>query len=168
MGTGDVASFVRVYKATSGKLFGIVVRILGRGELAEEILQEVYLRVWQRAADFNPQVASPVTWLATIARNRALDERRKRQPGRLDDVPDLLEIASDDDIVGQLLETEANERLRMCLDRLEDGHREAIQLIYFEGLTHDEAASRIGQKVTKVRTWIRKGLAELKSCMKHG
>ena len=70
----DRQAFAAMYAATSAKLFGIIVRILGRRDLAEEVLQEVYVKIWERAGDFDPSRASPITWLATIARNRALDE----------------------------------------------------------------------------------------------
>jgi RNA polymerase sigma-70 factor (ECF subfamily) len=70
---GDLEAFKTVYGATSLKLYGVVVRILGRSDLADEVLQEVYVRVWQRAGDFDAAAGSPITWLAAIARNRALD-----------------------------------------------------------------------------------------------
>ncbi len=75
---GDQAAFAAVYAATSLKLYGIIVRILGRRDLADEVLQEVYVRVWQSAADYDPGTSSPITWLATIARNRALDEAKRK------------------------------------------------------------------------------------------
>ena len=77
MGAGDRAVFRRVYAITSVKLFGIVIRILGQRDLAEDVLQEVYIRIWQRAGDFDPTIGSPITWMVTIARNRALDETRR-------------------------------------------------------------------------------------------
>jgi len=77
--TRDRVAFRQFYEATSSKLYGIVLRILRRRDIADEVLQEVYVKVWERAADFNPTVASPITWLAAIARNRALDEVRRRQ-----------------------------------------------------------------------------------------
>ena len=82
---GDRVAFKRVYAATSLKLYGIVIRILGRRELAEEVLQEVYIRVWQRAAEYNPSGGSPITWLVRIARNRALDEAKRKPMRSLDD-----------------------------------------------------------------------------------
>ena len=78
---GDRSAFEALYAATSAKLFGVAVRILVRRDLAEEVLQEVYLRVWQRAAEYDPALSSPITWLVAIALNRALDEV-KRKPMR--------------------------------------------------------------------------------------
>jgi RNA polymerase sigma-70 factor (ECF subfamily) len=164
-GQGDVAAFVRVYHATSAKLFGVVVRILGRGEVAEEILQEIYLRVWQRADGFDRDQSSPITWLVAIARNRALDERRRRQLVSLDEVPGLFEMASDEDIEAENLAAEEHRRLKACIEALEPDQKRSLELIYAHGLTRDEAAQRMGQKVTTVRTWIRQGLAALKKCL---
>lgn len=85
---GDKEAFRAVYAATSLKLCGIVVRILGHRDLADEILQKVYIRVWQRAGEFNPATNSPITWLATIARNRALDEVRRKSMRSLEELPE--------------------------------------------------------------------------------
>ena len=165
VGAGDVDAFIRVYHATSRKLFGIVVRILGRGELADEVLQEVYLRVWQRASDFSADRASPITWLATVARNRALDEARRRQMGSIEDMPELLEFPSDEDIAGAHAEREQLKKLHDCLGRLPPKHREILQLVYFEGLTRDQIAERTGETLATVKAWLRKSLAQLKGCI---
>ena len=93
---GDKEAFRAVYAATSLKLYGIVVRILRRPDLADEVLQEVYIRVWQRAGEFNPATSSPITWLATIARNRALDEVRRKTMLPLEEFPEILEIPNED------------------------------------------------------------------------
>ena len=106
---GDMAAFKIVYAATSVKLYGIIIRILERPELADEVLQEVYVRVWQRADVFDPASSSPITWLATIARNRALDEARRTTMRSLDDFPELLQVPSEDDPSASL---ERREQLR--------------------------------------------------------
>ena len=165
VGAGDVHAFIRVYHATSRKLFGIVVRILGRGELADEILQEVYLRVWQRAGEFSAERSSPITWLATIARNRALDEGRRRQMGSIEDMPELLEFPSGEDIAGAHAVNEQLRRLKDCLGLLTPQQRELVQLVYFEGLTRDGIAERTGETPATIRTLLRKGLAQLKGCI---
>jgi RNA polymerase sigma-70 factor (ECF subfamily) len=94
---GDRSAFEALYAATSAKLFGVVVRILVRRDLAEEVLQEVYLRVWQRAAEYDAALSSPITWLVAIARNRALDEVKRKPMRSLEEMPGVLEIANDDD-----------------------------------------------------------------------
>ena len=162
---GEVAAFIRVYHATSRKLFGIVVRILGRGDLADEVLQEVYLRVWQRAKEYDKARSSPITWLATIARNRALDEVRRRQPRSIEDMPELLELSSGEDIIGENAAGDELRRLQDCVGRLEPAQRDLVQLIYFEGLTREAAAARVSQSVSNVRTVLRHALAKLKGCL---
>ena len=161
----DVDAFIRVYHATSRKLFGIIVRILGRSELADEILQEVYLRVWQRAGDFSAERASPITWLATIARNRALDEGRRRQMGSIEDMPELLEFPGDEDIAGAHMEREQLRRLYDCLGQLPPDRREILRLVYFEGITREGLAARTGETAATIKTWLRKSLAQLKGCI---
>ncbi len=163
---GDVAAFVRVYQATSRKLFGVVVRILGRNDLADEILQEVYVRVWQRAADFSRDHSSPITWLVTIARNRALDEKRRKIERPLDDFPDYLEIPSGEDISADYLQTEDLRRLQDCLGRIEPNQRMLLEMVYLSGSTRDEAGARLGLTPASVRSSLRLSLAALKNCLK--
>lgn len=163
--TGDIDAFIRVYHATSAKLFGIVVRILGRGELAEEILQEVYLRIWQKASDFNADRASPITWLATIARNRALDEGRRRQMSSIEEMPELLEFPSSDDIALDYLAQDELRRLHEALRRLPAEQRRVLELVYFEGLTQSDAARRIGQPIGVVNSCLKHGLKQLKKVL---
>jgi RNA polymerase sigma-70 factor, ECF subfamily len=162
---GDVAAFKTLYAATSLKLYGIVVRILGRSDLADEVLQEVYFRVWQRAGDFNPAASSPITWLATIARNRALDEARRGTMRSLDDAPEFLEIPSDDNPAANQERSEELRRLQACLEGLEAERKEIVLLAYFHGLTREEIARRLGRPVATVKTWLRRSLAQLKDCL---
>lgn len=162
---GDTAAFVRVYRATSRKVYGIVVRILGRGDLADEILQEVYLKVWQRAGEFDPARASPITWLAAIARNRALDEGRRRQMGSLDDVPGLLELPSGEDIAADHAERDQLLRLRHFMRMLEPERRQILELVYFDGLSREAVAERFGQSAAVISRWIRSDLAKLKGLL---
>jgi RNA polymerase sigma-70 factor (ECF subfamily) len=162
---GDLAAFRLVYSATCVKLYGIVLRILGRRDLADEVLQEVYVRVWQRAGDFNPKTSSPITWLATIARNRALDEARRNTMRSLDEVPELLQLPSDDNPAASHEENEELRRLHACLDNLERERKEILLLAYYHGLTREEIANRLGRPVATVKTWLRRSLAQLKDCL---
>lgn len=162
----DLEAFVRVYQATSRKLFGVVVRILGRGDLADEVLQEVYVRVWQRSGEFVREQSSPITWLVTIARNRALDEKRRKVAISLEAVPDYLEISSDEDILGAFLDAEELRRLQACLERLDPSRRKLLEAVYFSGLTRDDAGRRFGLTPGAVKSSLRASLAELKSCLK--
>src|ERR1700742_754311 len=91
---GDEAAFERLYAATKAKLFGVVLRILRRDDLAEEVVQEAYVKIWNAAGQFNPGLASPITWMVSIARNRAIDMLRKRGEVSIEDEPAAMEVAS--------------------------------------------------------------------------
>src|SRR2546429_9105168 len=92
---GAEAAFERLYAATRAKLFGVVLRILRRQDLAEEVIQEAYVKIWNSAGQFNPALASPITWMASIARNRAIDVVRKKSEVSLEDEPSAMEVAAD-------------------------------------------------------------------------
>jgi RNA polymerase sigma-70 factor, ECF subfamily len=162
---GDRVAFRTVYAATCVKLYGIVVRILGRRELAEEVLQEVYIRVWQRAAEYDPSIGSPITWLVTIARNRALDEAKRKTMRSLDELSEVLQIPNDDDPLADHERKEEALRLQACLDRLEPEKSEIVRLAYYYGMTREEIAVRISRPVSTVKTWLRRSLAQLKDCL---
>lgn len=159
---GDARAFELVYAMTSSKLYGIVLRIVGRRDVADDVLQDVYLRVWQRAADFDPAYASPITWLATIARNRALDEFKRKSMRSLDDCAEVLQIPSGDDLLADHLRNEEWQRLRACLDRLDPDTRQIILLVYHYGMTREEVAIKIGRPAATVKTWLRRGLAQVR------
>jgi RNA polymerase sigma-70 factor (ECF subfamily) len=162
---GDKAAFEMLYAATSLKLYGIVVRILGQRALADEILQEVYVRVWQRAGEFDPATGSPITWLTTIARNRALDEAKRKTMRSFEDHPEVLELPGDDDPLENHSRNEDRRRLQACLDSLEPDKKEIVLLAYYYGLTREEIARRTGRPAATVKTWLRRTLAQLKSCL---
>jgi RNA polymerase sigma-70 factor (ECF subfamily) len=162
---GDRAAFEEVYAATAVKLYGIVIRILGRADLAEDILQEVYIRVWQRASEFDSATGSPITWLATIARNRALDEARRKTMRSLDDCPEVLQLRSDEDPLADSERNEERRRLQACLDGLEPEKRKVVLLAYHYGMTREEIARVTSRPVATVKTWLRRSLAQLKDCL---
>ncbi len=162
----DRAAFADIYRATSAKLYGIILRILRRRDVADEVLQEVYVKIWDRAADFDASKASPITWMATIARNRALDEIRRKTPDSIEDHPELLDVASDEETaLASVMRGEDGTRLTDCLSRLEDNRRQMVMLAYCDGLSRDELAEKYGQPVNTIKTWLRRSLAQLKGCL---
>lgn len=162
----DRVAFSALYQATSAKLFGIVLRILQRRDLADEVLQEVYVKIWDKAADFDARLASPVTWLAAIARNRALDEVRRKRPLSIEDHPELLDVASgEESALAKVMRGEDGRRLAECLTQLDPIRRDMVVLAYCEGLSRDELASKYGQPVNTIKTWLRRSLAALKGCL---
>lgn len=162
----DREAFKLVYGATSSKLYGIVLRILHRRDLADEVLQEVYVKIWERAGDFDSGRASPITWMATIARNRALDEARRKKPASIEEHPELLNVPSDDEpALDLVLKGEVGRKLAACLTLLEPERRQIVVLAYCDGLSRDELGARFGQPANTIKTWLRRSLAQLKTCL---
>jgi RNA polymerase sigma-70 factor, ECF subfamily len=162
----DQTAFRALYGATSAKLFGVVLRILKRRDIAEDILQDVYVKVWERARDFDPQRASPITWLATIARNRALDEVRKRAPIPMDDAPEVMDLADDTkDALTLLTDSEDGKRLRDCIDGLDPERRDLVVQAYLQGASREELGQRLNRPVNTIKTWLHRSLQQLKLCL---
>lgn len=164
--TGDRGALREVYERTSAKLFGIALRISGDREAAEDILQEVYVSVWNRAGRFDAARASPITWLATIARNRAIDWKRATGRAATQDIDTALGVADERPLASAvLIENEERGRLMGCLDTLEARQQGAIREAFFEGLTYAELAKRGGVPLGTMKSWIRRGLMRLKDCL---
>ena len=162
VGRQDRAAFAILYQRTSAKLNGVVRRILPEMTLADDVLQDVYVRIWRSAAGYEPSRGRPVTWLAAIARNLAIDVRRReasRGLGRqVEYEPDLAGAAPG-------IDAEAGLALRRCLDALEPVQRDMILSAYCEGLSRDELAVRHARPVGTVKSWLHRGLASLKACL---
>lgn len=162
----DRIAFAALYKATSAKLYGIIVRILPAKGMADEVMQEVYIKIWDRAGDFNPARAAPISWMAAIARNRALDEARKRAPVSLEDMPEGYEPAAES---GHPLDgQERSEALRAllgCLSTLDKEKREIVLLAYYRGLSREALANRYNHPVATIKTWLHRSLVQLRACL---
>lgn len=164
---GDKTAFEAVYAATSAKLYGVVVRILGRPDLADEVLQEVYIRVWQRAWEFDPASGSPITWLVTIARNRALDEVKRKTMRSLEECPEVMDIPSEGSQSDSYERDEELQRVLNCLDQLEPERRQIILLAYDYGMTREQIAEHIGRPIGTVKTLLRRSLAQLRESLEQ-
>ena len=161
----DRAAFAALYRATSAKLLGVVSRILPMGD-ASEVLQEAYVKIWERAGDFDPAKGSPLAWMATIARNRALDETRRSRPLSLEDMPDGFEPAAETEHpLAARDRSEAYSALMRCLGLLEPQKREMVLLAYYRGARREALAARYATPVGTVKTWLRRSLAQLKDCL---
>lgn len=165
-GSEDRAAFQEVYTLTSAKLFGICLRICGDRGAAEDILHEVYITVWKRAGAYQPGRVSPVTWLATIARNKSIDWIRARRIRPTHPVEEALMIADDQpDQLQTAARDEESQRLHDCLDALEDRARDAIRTAFFDGLTYAELAERKGVPLGTMKSIVRRGLLQLRGCV---
>ena len=168
MATGreDRAAFRTLYRLTSAKLFGICLRICRDRGAAEDVLSEVYLLIWRRAGAYEPGRASPITWLATLARNRAIDWRRAVASRPRSALEDAADVADDRPLaVDTLLRSEEDRRLHLCLDQLDERQRTAIRTAFFEGLTYAEIADRSSVPLGTMKSWVRRGLHRLKDCL---
>ncbi|KQX17556.1 MULTISPECIES: sigma-70 family RNA polymerase sigma factor [unclassified Sphingomonas] len=159
---GDRAAFARFYGRTSAKLFGVVLRILPERSMAEDAMQEAYAKIWRNAAGFDARRGSPITWAATIARNVAIDLRRREHPaGRTRD--DAFDFDALSDPHGASAEQLA--ALRICLDRLDADQRALILAAYLNGESREELAARLGHPTGTIKSWLHRGLARLKGCL---
>ena len=162
----DRAAFARLYKLTNAKLYGVVARIVSNRDLTHEVLQEAYVKVWERAGDYDPNKGSPLAWMATIARNRALDEVRRVRPLSLEDMPASFEPAAE--VIDPLEQKQTSEELKAlltCLSGLDDEKRRMVLLAYYHGLSREALAKRFDKPVATVKTRLRRSLAQLKDCL---
>ncbi len=158
-----------VYDLTSAKLFGICLRISHDREGAEDILQDVYVKVWRHAASYDAAKASPVTWLAMIAHNAAIDWMRveHRHLGVVSD--EIAEVTDMSPLADSEIENaEGYRRLQACLDALEPRQSGAIRNAFFNGQTYQQLADRDGTPIGTIKSWIRRGLLQLKACLGDG
>jgi len=165
--SGNRGALAELYRRTSGKLFGICLRLLGSEAEAEDVLQEVYLIVWHKADRFDPGKASPITWLAVLARNKAIDRLRiRRLP--TDPIDSASEIGDGGPSALDVLETrQEQQRLANCLDELEEQQRSMIRSAFLDGATYPELAEREGVPLGTMKSWIRRGLLRLRGCLQQ-
>lgn len=161
----DRAAFNALYERTSAKLFGTVLRILKDRAEAEEALQDVYIKIWQRADRYQAGVASPISWLAAIARNHALDVIRARRPvsDDLDVAADLADSAPDPEQAA--IRGGERGRIDTCLGQLQPDRAEAVRGAYLDGYSYEELADRYSVPLNTMRTWLRRSLMRLKECL---
>nr|WP_309501862.1 sigma-70 family RNA polymerase sigma factor [uncultured Roseovarius sp.] len=163
--TGDRAAFGVLYSATSAKLFGVALRVLNDRSEAEEVLQEVYVKVWHNADRYRANGLSPMTWLITIARNSAIDRLRKRREGQAG--LDAAEAVADAAPGPEALVVQGSEREKLvgCFAELEEGRAAAVRRAYLQGESYAELAAAFDVPLNTMRTWLRRSLLKLKECL---
>jgi RNA polymerase sigma-70 factor (ECF subfamily) len=163
---GDRAAFERLYAATRAKLYGIVLRILRRRDLADEVMQETYLQIWSSAGQFDPALASPVTWMVAVARNRAIDRIRKTGDVSAEEEPDALEVAADGaDPLAKRDMSEELKRLLACMGRLDEERRRLILFAYYSGCSREQLAAKFDRPADTIRTSLRRALLDIRECL---
>ncbi len=163
----DRAALALLYQLTSPKLFGVALRIVRREDWAEDVLQECYLRIWDHAPSYRAGLASPMTWMTSIVRNRCLDWLR-RPSFEVADVDGAVANATpsaDEGPYARLERAGEAAGIADCLGTLDAKQRQAIVLAFYDGLSHAELASHLGEPLGTVKTWVRRGLLRLKTCL---
>ena len=165
----DHGAFERLYQHTSPQLFGLVLRIVREEQLARDVLQDGYVKIWNNAGDYRPEKGSPVTWMGSIMRNRAIDLLRRRRSNPV--------VAVEQDEIGAFADERAlppdlavagdqnRSALLACMDRLTESQKQAIGLAYYRGLTHEELAQHLDTPLGTVKSWLRRGLLKLRDCL---
>jgi len=167
-GVGDQRALADLYRLTSTKLFGVALRILRREDWAEDVLQESFVNIWNHAAEYAAGKSQPMTWMTSVVRNRSLDWlRRPRLEDTSEDYDLMLENLRDDAAgpLEQLTESASARALAGCLHQLDSQQRQSIALAFQHGLSHSELAAHLKQPLGTIKTWIRRGLERLKSCL---
>lgn len=162
---GEQAALEMLYRQTSAKLFGVCLRILRDRTEAEEVLQEVFVTIWKRADAYEPGKGAAMTWLAAIARNRAIDRVRARK-SRTAPMEEAEALADPQPLAGELLEADDRYRkLAGCLEGLEPRTAGAIRQAFFDGLTYEVLAKQSDTPLGTMKSRIRRGLLALRACM---
>jgi RNA polymerase sigma factor (sigma-70 family) len=176
---GDRAAFRTLYEESAAHLLGVILRIQRNRAVAEEVLQEVFVTVWQSAQSFNPALSQASTWLSSVARNRAIDSLRRAQSapqtvnryqmdGDSEETDMLQDIPSEGLGPLELLEQASDAHaLQQCMEGLNKAQRRSLALAFYQGLTHAEVADQLGEPLGTVKSWVRRGLTTLKGCLER-
>jgi len=164
----DRAAFDSLYQAVSPKLFSVVMRILKERSAAEDALQEVFVKIWQKASSYRAGQQAPMAWLVTIARNHSIDVIRANKRVH-DDIEDHYDLKSADPTPEQAsIASGERGRINNCLEELEPQKAEAVVSAYVEGYSYQELAERYAIPLNTMRTWLRRSLMSLKDCLDNG
>ena len=167
----DEGALRTLYERTSPRLFGLAMRVLRQRDTAEDVLQEAFLTVWRVAVDYRASLSPPLAWLGLIVRSRALDALRKRASARTgvtQEYDDAMEQGTEGEDTSPMDAADASQQaqaLHQCLSRLEQRQREVVSLAYLRDLSHSELSEQLAIPLGTVKTWIRRGLEQLRGCM---
>ncbi len=164
----DRAAFDALYDVASGKLFGIAQRICGDAAAAEDVTQESFVKIWQRAQHYSTDLGSPLAWIGTIARNTAIDWYRKHNKGEtaseqvLENAPDTSALAD-----AMLEDVEQSARIKHCISKLGQDQKSLIVEAFYSGFTYLQLAAAKGIPLNTVKSRVRRGLKNLRKCLDH-
>ena len=169
----DDAAFKELYDQCASKLYGLAMRVVGKREWADDVLQEAFLNIWRSAVDYRGHLSPPLAWMGLIVRSRALDFLRRRNAERFNVTQELDEVleatleGDSPDPMSTAFASQQAQALHQCLARLENQQREVVSLAYLRDLSHSELARQLQLPLGTVKTWIRRGLEQLRACMAH-
>lgn len=166
---GDRSAFSSLYDATSAKLLGVCLRVLKQRSIAEDALQDAYVKIWKGADRYVANGLSPMTWLITIARNCAIDRlrvSRRSTPADIDTVTETLAAPGPSPEQAAIAGSDARQ-ISTCMDELEDRRRDAIRGAYLDGQSYSDLAQKFDVPLNTMRTWLRRGLISLRECMER-
>lgn len=161
----DRKAFAELYSATSAKLFGVCLRVLKDSALAEDVLQDVFVKIWNKADRYRVTGHSPMTWLISVARNQAIDRLRASGPATsdIDEVAPIASAAPGPE--GLVIAADEARRVVACLDNLEEDRAAAVRGAYLDGQSYADLAERFNVPLNTMRTWLRRSLMNLKECL---
>jgi RNA polymerase sigma-70 factor (ECF subfamily) len=165
---GDRQAFARLYELTAPKLLGAGIHMLKRRELAEDVLQDLFVKLWYRASDYQAERGGVLTWLYSIQRYLALDKLRAQRPTEAldEELSNTLPFDGLDPSM-MAMSNDMAARVHQCLDTLTDVQRRSVTLAFFEGLTHTELTEKLQMPLGTVKSWIRRGLMSLQKCLEQ-
>src|SRR5258708_22846193 len=161
---GDAAAFERRYATTSAKIYGVVLRILRRHDLAADVMEETYCQVWRSVGEFDPAISNPVAWMVAIARRRAIDLARKPDAGANDSEPELAE-AENPRLLARREMPEERKRLLTCIWRLDPARQSMLLLAYYVAFSRDQLAVKLDMPANLLKASLRRSLFELGQCL---
>jgi RNA polymerase sigma-70 factor, ECF subfamily len=163
---GDGSAFERLYAATCAKLYGVVLRILRRPELAADVMEEAYLQIWRTAGEFDPGKSTPLAWMVAIARRLAIDLSRRPQPDGSEGEGELIDDNEGPGTVPRHQLTDDLKRLLTCIGRLEPDRQRMILLAYYGAFSRDQLSVKLDMPVNLLKASLRRSLVEIEQCLK--
>ncbi|MDB5964631.1 MAG: polymerase subunit sigma-24 [Polaromonas sp.] len=167
----DEPALRELYDLTSSRLYGVAVRVVTNREWAEDVLQEAFVNIWRIAGDYKASLSPPMAWMGLVVRSRGLDFLRRRASDRADRMQELDDVIADTvagdspNPMDMAMASEQAKALHECLSQLDNKQREVVSLAYMRDLSHGELAEQLKLPLGTVKTWIRRGLEQLRGCM---
>jgi RNA polymerase sigma-70 factor (ECF subfamily) len=162
---GDASAFERLYAATCAKLYGVVLRIVRRQDLAADVMEDAYLQIWARAGEFNPGLYSPLAWMVAIARRLAIDVSRRMEGTNGE--PEVIEENEGPGTVPRQQLSEGLKRLLTCIGRLEPDRQRMLLLAYYGAFSRDQLSTKLDMPVNLLKAALRRSLTEVEQCLKQ-